>query len=195
MPVDAVNAAPRRSMFVTVLSWGTMGVSSLGLLMCLLFAMVFSVMPFGELVEKSQAQAKARGQALPPIPDWNLWLFNHGSWIFFTGAALALLHLCAGLWLIGRHGWARIMMCGLLALDVLLALGQLGVRVFTFGAGREAMKATPWPTNMPREALSLIDTWSLLFDIAGVIGSILLAAAFAWLLKTLASAKTASEFH
>jgi hypothetical protein len=166
----------RQSTFVTVLAWMVIVVAGLSLLAGLLQSIVIGA--FMPLPVLSESEARE-------LPAMARLLFTNFNWIVFANTFFAAVALAAGLGLLKRHEWARLVMIGM------LVLATAGFTVLVVAQQFFISAIFPEGDDTPSDVRSIM----LAMRIGSAIFGLLFVGLHAWLAVRLNSPTIRAEFQ
>lgn len=122
-----IGVSPQRprSTFVTVVAWGML---VYGILLTTLMSVLYLLLPdLGELMRGAE-----------PVPDMErvaaflAWLFGNSHTILLVSVLLYLLHVAAGIGLLQRAEWGRLLTVGVSILMIVASLANLSVGAYLY---------------------------------------------------------------
>lgn len=198
----------KRSMFVTVVAWIFIGLSTFATLGLLLESLLLPLI-FLPMLHQQMATMPFPAD-LSPIAAW---FFGHALELCYGLLFIALLHLIAAISLLRRKDWGRRLFLGMLGFDVLYQLAaaamqwwvvppmQHAILQMQLGPGSHLM----FPNNLPPQVqaaqaaqlaqmMPMMDSMMAVTRVFGVISAIVFIILFAWIIKHLCSEPVRREF-
>ena len=198
----------KRSIFVTVVAWIFIGLSTFATLGLLLESVLLPLVFLPMLHQQTTAVPLTAD--LSPIAAW---LFAHSLELCHGLLLVALLHLIAAISLLLRKGWGRRLFLGMLGLDVLYQLAaaamqwwvvppmQLAMMQMQFGPGSHVMYFADLSPQMQAaqaaqmaQMMPIMDSTMAVARIFGVVSAIVFIILLGWIVRHLCSEPVRREF-
>lgn len=172
---------PQRSILVSVVAWLMIVGGGMSLLVSTLQNFLFmTVFPPDALAQLAQ-------DGPTPLPPFAQFLFSHFLWFLRGFWLLALLTLVAGIGLLRRKDWARVVVIVLLGLGVVWNLGGLWIQ-------QSMMSTMLPPADSPAEFSEMFNRIASTIRVAAFVFALAFSGLFVWLITRLMSAPVKAEF-
>lgn len=198
----------KRSIFVTVIAWIFIGLSTVITLALLLESLLLPRIFLPMLHQ--QMKAMPLPADLPPIA---IWLFGHAMELCYGLLLIALLHLVAAISLLRRKDWGRRLFLGMLGFDVLYQLAAAAMQWWVvspmqhamlrmqFGPGAHALYSVNLSPQMQAaqaaqmaQLMPMMDSMMAVTRVFGVISAVVFIVLFGWIIRHLCSKPVRREF-
>lgn len=183
---DSSPSVPARSVFVSALALSVIVLAGLTTVVAILQnVMVILIFPAGE-VERAIRESEAAG---PPLPLLTRLIVEHIRIFFLSFLVVASATLVAGIGLLRRLNWARLLLLGLLLAGV-----AWNVAVAAMMVG-DVLLFLPTPAAAPPEFREPLETFTPVIRISSVVFAVLFAVLFGWIARRLTSPEIDLEFR
>lgn len=176
---------PRPTPFINVLAWLFIVLAGIGILSGVLQNLaVYFWPPLVDVLEQTRQQQTL----VAPGGGWWQTIMANLRWVLAFNLLLSILLFAAGVGLLQRRNWARLILVVVLSLVILFTLGNLALSVQAlFADGAASVPADAYEPAMQAASAPSI--------LAGSLFSLLLCAVLVWVVWRLCSAGVVEQFR